>query len=267
MADKKDESKPAEAAKAPKEPKKEPAKKDPSKPLEPKVQHIGGESIVDRLLPHMKKIIIAIIGVAVVLSAYYGWRSWREHQQEQQTDKLASVLGVGTRPLLPPNLPPDPNRPPGYTSEKERATAALAELAKQDAGDAIGHVYRGGLLLDAGKLDEAIAELRQAETADGINGALARESLGIALETKATAEKDPAARQKGLEGALQTFVAMQRDPLGPRYAYALYHQGRIQQTLGKKAEAKALYEKAKEIGGATELAGLIEQRLATLGAS
>jgi len=262
MADKKEESKaskptePTKAASAAK-------KKDEA----PKVQHIGGESIVDRLLPHMKKIITAIIIVAVLLSIYYAYRWWDERKEVQQTEKLTAVLEVGTRPLAPPGEKPDPKAPPSFASEKERAQAALDAIAKNDAESAAGHVYRGALLMDAGKLDEAIAELRKAAPKDGLDGVMARENLGIALETKATAEKDPGARQKGLEEALQAFVEMQRDPMGPRYAYALYHQGRIQQTLGKKAEAKALYEKAKELGGGTELVGLIEQRLAALGAS
>ena len=38
---------------------------------------------------------------------------------------------------------------------------------------------------------------------------------------------------------------MQPDEKGPRHVYALYHQGRIQAALGKSAEAKALFEKAK----------------------
>ena len=63
---------------------------------------------------------------------------------------------------------------------------------------------------------------------------------------------------------------------GPRYAYALYHQGRIQQTLGKTAEAKALYEKAKPLADGVEapshdpsadariLSAMIERRLTAM---
>ena len=100
------------------------------------------------------------------------------------------------------------------------------------------------------------------------HGVLSREGLGIALETKALAEKDNAARQKGLEEALAAFTAEQPDEAGMRRAYALYHQGRIQQTLGKRAEAKALFEKAKAaVKNDHDLAELVEKRLAALGAS
>jgi tetratricopeptide (TPR) repeat protein len=124
--------------------------------------------------------------------------------------------------------------------------------------------YRGSMLLEAGKVDEAIAEFRKGQAALDLEGVLAREGLGIALETKALAETDPGARQKLLEESLATFTAMQPDPTGPRRAYALYHQGRIEMTLGKRAEAKASFEKAKELGASTDLPELIERRLATL---
>jgi len=98
---------------------------------------------------------------------------------------------------------------------------------------------------------------------------LSREGLGLALEAKASAEKDPAARQKGLEEALAAFNAMQPDEAGARRAYALYHQARIQLLLGKRADAKALFEKAKTANkdADREIADLIEKRLAALGAS
>src|SRR2546430_2409671 len=82
-----------------------------------------------------------------------------------------------------------------------------------------GATYRASLLLQAGKLDDAISEYRKAQGLAGLDGVLAREGLGIALETKATQEKDASARQKGLEDALATFKAMQPDEKGPRAAY------------------------------------------------
>ena len=95
---------------------------------------------------------------------------------------------------------------------------------------------------------------------------LAREGLGLALEMKAVAEKEPAARQKGLEEALAAFQAMQPDDKGPRHAFALYHQGRMLGLLGKRADAKATLEKAKEAGkDIAELPELIDERLASLG--
>ncbi len=45
---------------------------DVSKPAEPpKPVHIGGESIADRILPHLKKIVIGVIVLAVILSIFF----------------------------------------------------------------------------------------------------------------------------------------------------------------------------------------------------
>jgi len=109
--------------------------------------------------------------------------------------------------------------------------------------------------------DEAIAEYHKAEKDKGLDAVLAREGLGIALETKALAEKDPAAQQRLLGESLEAFLRMQPDDTGPRRAYALYHQGRINLQLQKKAEAKALFEKVKGMNPPKELADLVERRL------
>jgi hypothetical protein len=126
------------------------------------------------------------------------------------------------------------------------------------------------MLLDAGKPDEAAAEYRKGIAAKTIDGVLCREGLGIALEAKATGEKDPTARQKGLEEALAAFAVMQPDEAGPRRAHALYHQGRIQLLLGKRSEARSLFEAAKlanKDAADREIAEMVEKRLAALGAS
>jgi tetratricopeptide (TPR) repeat protein len=239
-----------------------------AKPAEPpKAVHIGGESFLDRILPHLKKIIVGIVAVAVVLSVVFMIRWIRERKQISETEKLDRVLEVAQAPIRGKDDKPDPKKP-GYASAKERAAAVLDAMAKNDT-DVGGHAYRAGLLLDAGKVDEAIAEYRRGIADRTIEGVMCREGLGIALETKASAEKDPAARQKGLEEALAAFTAMQPDDKGMRRSYALYHQARIQLLLGKRADAKALFEKAKEAnkGSDREIADLIEKRLASLGES
>ena len=232
----------------------------------PKPVHIGGESLADRILPHIKKILVMFVLAAVVISVFLVFRWRKQVGQERQTEKLAEVLSLARRPVgadMPviPGVAPTKSEPK-FATAKERADAVLAEMAKQGAdGNA---AYRAAMLLDAGKLDEAIAEYRKGLGAKDLDGVLAREGLGISLETKALAEKDPAARQKLLEESLAVFTTMQPDAAGVRHVYALYHQGRLQLTLGKKAEAKASFEKAKELGSSTDLAELIERRLAAI---
>jgi len=244
------------------------AEKDVSKPAEPpKPVHIGGETFLDRLVPHMKQIIIGIAAVAVVLIVIFTIRWLKERSQIAATRKLDQILEVARQPIRSKDEKPDPQKP-SFGDTKERGAAVLAEIAKQDT-DVAGHAFRGGQLLDAGKVDDAIAEYRKgiADT-KSIEGVLCREGLGLALEAKAAAEKDATARQKGLEEALAAFAAMQPDEAGQRRAYALYHQARMQQLLGKRAEAKSLFEKAKEANkNDHDLADLVEKRLAALGAS
>jgi tetratricopeptide (TPR) repeat protein len=265
-ANKAEAVKKAEPTKA--EPKKTaPTKKpDPKQAAEPvgfapKAVHVGGESLVDRVLPHMKKIVWTVLGVTVVLSVVFFVRWLGERKELAHTQDLAEVLATGHEQVHTPN-----DRGSGFPDAKTRATAVLDEIAKQNT-DATGHAYRGGLLLDAGKLDEAIAEYRAGQGDPGIDGVLNREGLGLALEAKAATQKDATARQKGLEEALAAFKAMQPDESGLRRAYALYHQGRMLQLLGKNAEAKTAYTKANELGAGTDLPMLIASRLATLGAS
>lgn len=244
------------------------AEKDISKAaVPPKPVHIGGESFIDRILPHVKKIGVGVIVVAVILSVIFAVRGVRESKQEAVTEKLDRVLEVAQQPIRTKDEKPDPKKP-SFASAKERAAAVLDAIAKQGT-DAAGPAFRGGQLLEAGKPDEAITEYKKGTAVKGIEGILCREGLGIALEAKASAEKDPAARQNGLEAALAAFTAMQPDEAGPRRAYALYHQARLQQLLGKRAEAKASFEKAKQANkdADREIADLIEKRLAALGAT
>jgi tetratricopeptide (TPR) repeat protein len=252
------------------------ADQDPAKPAEPpKPVHIGGESFVDRVLPHIRKILAAGIVAVVVAGAVITVRWFGQRKQILATEKLDRVMVAAFPSVHDKDDPTADPKMPSYADAKERAVKVLDTLAKQ-ATDADGHAFRGGLLLDAGKLDDAIAEYRLGtvdkpadKTVDKIEAVLCREGLGLALEAKATADKDTAARQKGLEEALAAFTAEQPDPAGPRRTYALYHQARIQALLGKRAEAKALFEQAKTANkdADREVAELIDRRLAALGST
>jgi hypothetical protein len=239
-------------------------KPDPSKPKEaPKPVQLGGESLLDRVLPHIKKIGMATVILAVLVSFFFGWKACSRNKESKETQKVAAVLDVAQKPVAIPGMPPDPKNPT-FATEKERAEKVLAELAQQDT-DKTGPAFRASLLIDAGKLDEAIALYRTCDQGKEIENVLCREGLGIALETKASTEKETAARQKLLEESLEAFLRMQPAEDGARRAYALYHQGRLQLLLGKRAEAKALLEKVKAMTPPKELADLIERRLSAIG--
>jgi tetratricopeptide (TPR) repeat protein len=232
--------------------------------FDPKPVQLGGESLIDRLIPHMKQIVIGILIIAAVLTVIFTVKHFRERGRQKETAKLARVLEISQQDVRPPGMAVDPNaKEPTHASNKERALATLAAMEKQ--GVTGNGVYRASLLVQAGQLDDAITEYRKHTTGKTLDAVLAREGLGIALEMKAEAQKEAVARQKGLEEALAAFQSMQPDDKGPRYAYALYHQGRMLALLGKNAEAKTQLEKAKELGKNSALASLIDERLAGLG--
>ena len=238
--------------------------------FDPKPVNVGGESLVDRIYPHRKKIGMFILLGFAVWAMIAVVIHFRDSKHEKLTAKVAAVLDVASGKVVDPAIPVDPNNPlkdkdTTFKSDADRANQVLDALAKQGT-DAPGAAFKGSLLIKAGKLDEAITEYKRGQTAKGLDGVLAREGLGLAEEMKAEAEKDAATRQKGLEAALATFATVQPDDKGPRYAYALYHQGRVQALLGKTADAKTMLEKAKEAGkDSPELVSLVEARLATLG--
>jgi predicted negative regulator of RcsB-dependent stress response len=234
--------------------------------FDPKPVNVGGESLFDRIYPHRKKIGFFLLSGFLIWGVIAVVIHFRDSKREKGTRALANVLEVAERPVRAPGQAPDPKaKTPTFADPKERAATVLDTIAKEGT-DAAGPTYKASLLIQVGKLDEAITELRKAQGQTGLDGVLARESLGLAIEQKAEAEKDAAARQKGLEEALAMFQAMQPDEKGPRRAYALYHQGRVLELLGKHAEAKTAFGKAKELGKeAPELAELIEQRLESIG--
>jgi hypothetical protein len=271
--------------------------KDVSKPKEPpKPVHIGGESLVDRILPHLKKIIIGAIVLSFVVTVTCGIRAYKHYGEEKETEKIAEALRVSQQPVALEGAKPDPKNP-AFSDPTEREKAILDALSKHDA-DPPGHAYHASVLLGAGQVDQAIEEYKRGQDAKDLEGVLCREGLGIALEAKADAEKklDVAVYGKLLAEALAVYQRMQPDEKGPRRAYALYHQGRVQAARSQDArersekaqagseeakalleearklleEARSLFEKANELLAAErrhELRELLQKRLAALGAA
>jgi tetratricopeptide (TPR) repeat protein len=237
--------------------------------FDPKPVTVGGDSLIDRLYPHRKKIAIFIATALVLWGIIAIVIHFKDAKAEKATDKIAYVLDLGQEPIgsaAEPAGSDSATPPPAFTDAKDRANKLLDALAKMGT-DAAGPVYRASLLVQAGKLDDAIAEYKRGQGQLGIDGVLAREGLGLAEEQKAEDPKnDATTRQKGLEEALATFESMQPEENGPRRDFSLYHQGRILALLGKTAEAKTAFDKAKELAkNDPELADLVDERLASLG--
>jgi tetratricopeptide (TPR) repeat protein len=239
---------------------------DKGEKFDPQPVKIGGESIVDRLMPHRKKILFIILLGFLTYGVIAIFVYFRDTRLEKNTKKLATVIEVGDRQVRAPNQPADPTATePTYADLKERANAILDAMGRENT-DAAGPAYKASMLVTAGKLDEAIAAYREAQLRPGLEGVIAREGLGLALEMKANQEKDQAAKNKGLEDALTAFKAMQPDEKGVGRGYALYHQGRILMQLGKKDDAKTTLQQAKTAGKDPDLVERVDERLAMLGA-
>src|SRR4051794_21318076 len=173
--------------------------------FDPKPVQLGGESLLDRLVPHVKKIVYGIVGVTAILAVWFTIQHFKDRGHEQSTQKLQAVLDVASHPVRNANEPVDPkSKEITFADNKERANAVLEALAKANT-DAAGPTYKASMLLQAGKIDDAIGEYKRGIGKTGLDGVLAREGLGIAQEMKAENEKDPTARQKGLQDALATF--------------------------------------------------------------
>lgn len=232
--------------------------------------NIGGDSIVDRIAPHIKKIAVAIGVIVVILTVVFTYR-WHKHsKQEDATNALVKGLDAAERPVmtLDIELPPELTKmqPASWKSYAERSEKGLAGLEQAGGARSAAALVEAKLLVSAGKLDQAAAIYRAHGGKQNEDGVLAREGLGIVLETQAMASKDAAQTQKLLEESLLAFRSMQPDAKGLRRDYALYHQGRVLESLRKPAEAIAELQRALTDVPDTELKSLIENRLAVLGA-
>src|SRR6185295_13358124 len=139
----------------------EKTKRDPSKPKEgPKAVQLGGESLLDRLIPHIKKILVATVILAVLVTLFFGYRACSRSKEAKSTEKVAAVLDLAMRPIAPPGMKPDPEHPT-FADDKERADKVLAEMANQGTDGSPG--FRAAMLVDAGKLDEAIELYRSCD--------------------------------------------------------------------------------------------------------
>lgn len=234
--------------------------------------HIGGDSIVDRLAPHIKKIGVALLALVVVLVAFFSIRIYKQGKQEKSTARLVKALELGEAEVLPPEI--DLSAIPGgkdkktYPTQAARAADTLAALGGVGQARGAAALYEAGQYVQAGKLDEALAIYKRLSTSAGDDGVVAREGLGVVLEAQAAAAAaDPAKNKQLLEEALAAFRTMQPDDKGLRRDFALYHEARVLDALDQDGEAIAQYKKALEVAPDTSLKPQIENRLAVLGAT
>jgi hypothetical protein len=254
-------------------------KDDPAAEVAP-VEAVRGltERALTALRPHMFKVAALAAGLAAVLIALaiYGWYDRRREAgasarfQDALKTEQARVVSADDPPM--PTMPGAPAEPT-FKSAQARSEAMLATLSslEKDYGgaDVAKHtrLVKAGVLYDLGRYDEAIAEYKKflASSASGdLLRYVAREGLGYALEAKALAEKDAAARTAGLDAALAEYKQLQPDVKGVYGDYALYHQGRVLALKGDKAAAIALFKQIVDGMPGSQVASQARDRLAQL---
>jgi hypothetical protein len=233
------------------------------------------ERLGEQLSPHKFKIFALVGALAVVLIgvSIYGWLDRR--RESAATAEFQTVMETRNARISTGDEPPIPGEDPEakvFKTAQERATATLAALEKIEkeygSSDVAkqARLVKAGVLFDLGRYDDAATAYRGVAQSPppGALKFVAREGLGLAIEAKALAEKDAAARLSGLEAALVEFKALQPDDKGFYRDVALWHQGRVLQLLGKKPEAVALYKELADKHPASPMVSGARERLALL---
>lgn len=233
------------------------------------------ERLGEQLSPHKFKIIALIAAVAIVLIgvSVYGWIDRR--RESAATTQFQAVMETRTARIQTADEPPMPGEDPEakvFKTAQERDTATLAalETIEKDYGSSDvakqARLVKAGVLFDLRRYDDAAAAYRAVlqSPPPGALAFVAREGLGLAIEAKALAEKDAAARQSGLDAALAEYKQLQPDAKGFYRDMALWHQGRILQLEGKKPEAIAMFKELKDKFPASPMVAGARERLALL---
>jgi hypothetical protein len=106
--------------------------------FDPKPVTVGGDSIIERLQPYTKQIVIGVLAVTAVVIAVFAVRMVKERGRKHETAKLAKVLAISERQVRPEGSPePAPtDKEPTFATNKERAEAVLDEMTKQGVKNA-----------------------------------------------------------------------------------------------------------------------------------
>ena len=220
---------------------------------------LGGESLADRLAPHLKKI-FAIGGALAVLALVLATVRWRQNVgKEATTAAYVKALAVASRPITSAETPAAGSD--GFASRQARAEAALAALGTTAASSAEGTLYVARLHYDARQFDKAQALFESLSRSAGAIGLNASLGLGFVAEARAEAVTDAAQKQTHLETALRQFEAAGAGRTDAAAADSLYHQGRILHQLGRAGEAQATLDKALASSPSPVTRALIEARL------
>jgi tetratricopeptide (TPR) repeat protein len=209
---------------------------------------------------HTSALVIGITTLATVIVGSVVISQVSEGRAVRAGSALERVRRISTADLVVAGSPPKDDGVPHFATEKERLDGALAALDASFSGRAPlqpeAMLVRGGLLLDLDRADEAISvyEKLLSGKLDGGLRFIAREGLGYAYERKGK-----------LTEAQGVFSKLGGEGGGDFYKdRALYHQARLAELGGNRAEAARIYHEVLEKTPTTSLRDEITNRLAVL---
>ncbi|MBU3056928.1 YfgM family protein [Pseudomonas indica] len=182
-----------------------------------------------------------LTGGALALVIVFGWQGWQKYQTNQAQG--ASML---YQQLLETALTPSGQPDAGKVSElagKLKSDYAGTQYAQY------GSLFVAKVAVEAGKLDDAAAELRAIvdKPADATLGELARQRLARVLAAQGKAEE----ALKLLEGDADKAYLASREEI----------RGDLLVQLGRTDEAHAAYEKAKAALSDDAAVGSLQMKL------
>ncbi|PAU61248.1 YfgM family protein [Pseudomonas indica] len=182
-----------------------------------------------------------LTGGALALVIVFGWQGWQKYQTNQAQG--ASML---YQQLLETALTPSGQPDAGKVSElagKLKSDYAGTQYAQY------GSLFVAKVAVEAGKLDDAAAELRVIvdKPADATLGELARQRLARVLAAQGKAEE----ALKLLEGDADKAYLASREEI----------RGDLLVQLGRTDEAHAAYEKAKAALSDDAAVGSLQMKL------
>jgi len=236
---------------------------------------------LQRLKPYAKQLVIGGCVALVAVFVAVGYNMIMQRKASHATELFDQALTVYAQPVMSdeeaaliksmdlPNTPKDLVTHPSIAARADAALAILDKLEDEYGATSVAaraRLLRASALYDAHRYDEAVKAYQAfaASDAPAVQRAIAREGIGYALEAKALAAKDAAARQQGLQQALAAFEKVAPGDDDVYRDYALFHQARLLQSLDRNEDAARVYRQVLETQPTTSLRNEIDARLAVL---